>query len=166
MGGFPPFHRFSKRSEVSLQVFNRVKKPHRVHDGAWVISFSEAFHLHINTPGSVRALPVPASTQDKYGNEWINKQKWNHIAPWERNTPSSCNICCNKGGMKGSCWVYLFIADTFPSIFWWRKSPVELWLTQMCPLCSYDDGGTGQIKNRLQEARKFEGNVTLIHKIW
>lgn len=115
------FHSISallKRSEVSLQVYNGVTKPHRVHDGAWVISFSEAFHLHIHTLGSVRAHPVSVSTQNKYGNEWINKQKWNHIALWERKTPPSCNICCNEGGMKGSCWAYLFIADTFPSIFW------------------------------------------------
>lgn len=68
--------------------------------------------------------------------------------------------------MQGSCWVYLFIADTFPSIFWWRKSPVELCLAQMCPLGSEDDGGARRIGNLLQEARKFDWNVTLIHKIW
>lgn len=77
-------------------------------------------------------------------------------------TRSSYNICCEEGGMKGSCWVYLSIADIFPSIFW--KSPVELCQTQMCPLCWEDDGGTRQIRNRLQEARKFDENVTWFMK--
>ncbi len=95
-----------------------------------------------------------------------NKQKWNHIAPWERKHDRAVTSVAMREGMKGSCWVYLFIADAFPSIFWWRKSPVELCLTQMCPLCSWDDGGARQIRNRLQEARKFDWNVTLIHKIW
>lgn len=83
-GRFPSISSLLKRSEVNLQVYNGVMQPHREHDGAWVISFSEAFHLHMHARSSMHAHPVSASTQDKYGNERINKQKWNHIAPWER----------------------------------------------------------------------------------
>lgn len=71
------------------------------------------------------------------------------------------SVAMREGWMKASCWVYLFVADTFQSIFW---SPVELWLTQMCPPHKFDDGGTRDIRNRLQEGRKFDWSVTLIHK--
>lgn len=79
---------------------------------------------------------------------------------------SGRNICCNEGGIEGKL-LGVFIHCWYISIhLQWRKSPVELCLTQMCPLRSQDDGGTRQIRNRLQEVRKFDWTGTLIHKIW
>lgn len=73
-----------KRSQVDLRVYNGVTEPHRVHDRAGVISFSDALHLHMHKRTSPHAHLVSASTQDKWRNERINKQEWKHTAPWER----------------------------------------------------------------------------------
>lgn len=98
-GRFPFISSLLKRSEVGLRAYNGVTEPHRVHD-AGVISFSKAFHLHKRPCSSVHAHLVSVSTQDEWGNERINKQKWNHTAPWERKNDQAITSVAEREGQR------------------------------------------------------------------
>lgn len=166
-GRFPSISSLLKRSEVSLHVYNGVTQPHRVHDGAWVISFSRAVHLHIHTRSSMMHIhPVSTSTQDKYGNENVNKQKWNHIAPWERkHYRTITSVAMREGWREVVGCIYSLLIHSHPS----SGDGSLLWssASHRCVLFAHKIMVvTRQIRNRLQEERKFDWNVTLIHRIW
>lgn len=117
MGGFPPFHRFSKGQRSASRFTMGSRNPIVCMTVAWVISFSEALHLHIHTRELHCAQhPVSASTQDKYGNEWINKQKWNHIAPWERkHDRAATSVAMREGRREVVGCIYSMLIHFHPS---------------------------------------------------
>lgn len=114
----------------------------------------------------MRAHAVSASTQDKYGNERINKQNWNHIAPWERkHYRAITSVAMREGWREVVGRIYSLLIHFHPSsgdgsLPW---SFASHRCVRSSHLMTVVQGWSG---NRLQEARTFDWNVTLIHKIW
>lgn len=114
-GRFPFISSLLKRSEVGLQIYNG---GHATPSCAWR-SLGNLFWRDLPPTRTYARLlvPVSATTHDQYRNHCINKQKWNHIAPWERkHRRAVTSVAVREGWMDEGKSLGVFIRRWYISI--------------------------------------------------